>query len=132
MPQGVRVLLADNNDALRRMLRAALESLALDVVGEAGEGCAAVHATRQLSPDVVLLDYRMPLMDGLEAARLIGRDPCAPAVILLARQVTPDLAASASACGVHALLQKELPLRDLHAAIVAAGGGGGLEREWAA
>ncbi|MBX0328472.1 response regulator transcription factor [Oscillochloris sp. ZM17-4] len=128
MERGVRVLLADNNDALRRMRRAALEALALDVVGEAGEGCAAVQATRRLAPDVVLLDYHMPLMDGMDAARLIRRDPCAPAIIMLAGRVTPALAASAAACGVFALLEKGRPLSDLHAAIMAACGLIGLER----
>jgi DNA-binding NarL/FixJ family response regulator len=128
MTQGLRVLLADNNNALRRMLRVVLEDRSLEVVGEAGEGCAAVQAVRRLGPEVVLLDYRMPLMDGLQAARLIRCDPSAPAIVMLSGEVTPALVDAARAAGVYALLEKGCPLGELHATILAAGRARGIER----
>jgi DNA-binding NarL/FixJ family response regulator len=79
----VRVLLADD----QRMVRAGFVRLLdgepdLDVVGEAGDGAQAVELTRLLHPDVVLLDIRMPTMDGIEATRRIVRAGTTRVVIL--------------------------------------------------
>ena len=67
----VRVLLADDHGAVRAGLRLMLEQAGLTVVGEAGDGAAAVTNARALRPDVVLMDIRMPGTDGVEATRRI-------------------------------------------------------------
>jgi DNA-binding NarL/FixJ family response regulator len=71
----IRVLLADDQALVRAGFRALLDAQAdIEVVGEAGDGAEAVRLTRELVPDVVLMDIRMPGSDGLEATRLITAD----------------------------------------------------------
>lgn len=71
----IRVVLADDQLLLRAGLRALLDAEDdIDVVGEAGDGAEAVELVRTLSPDVVLMDIRMPGTDGLEATRVIAAD----------------------------------------------------------
>jgi len=71
----VRVLLVDDDDLMRAGLKAVLSSdESIDVVGEAGDGRTGVRETHRLAPDVVLMDIRMPGLDGLEATRQIAAD----------------------------------------------------------
>ena len=75
----VRVLLADDQDLVRAGFRMILETQAdVEVVGEAGDGVEAVAATRRLQPDVVLMDIRMPNLDGLQATKQIVALPLLP------------------------------------------------------
>jgi DNA-binding NarL/FixJ family response regulator len=72
----IRVLLVDDQALLRAGFRALIDAEDdLEVVGEAGDGAAAVEVARQTSPDIVLMDIRMPKVDGLEATRQISVDP---------------------------------------------------------
>jgi DNA-binding NarL/FixJ family response regulator len=72
----IRVLIADDQDLVRLGLRTLLDSEDdLSVVGEAADGLWAVELVRQLRPDVVLMDVRMPGIDGIEATRRIAADP---------------------------------------------------------
>jgi DNA-binding NarL/FixJ family response regulator len=72
----IRVVVADDQTLVRLGLRVLLESEDdLEMVGEAGEGRAAVEVVRRTHPDVVLMDIRMPVMDGIEALRAIVADP---------------------------------------------------------
>ena len=66
-----RVLLVDDNPTFRRVTRQILTSEEIEVVGEAGDGEESLAAVLELRPDVVLMDCRMPRMDGAEATRLI-------------------------------------------------------------
>jgi two-component system, LytTR family, response regulator AlgR len=78
----VRILIVDDEPLARRRLASQLVDLALgEVVGEADDGLACLAAVAHLTPDVVLLDVRMPGMDGLEVARHLCRLPAAPIVI---------------------------------------------------
>jgi DNA-binding NarL/FixJ family response regulator len=71
----IRVLLADDQALVRAGFRALLDAQeGIEVVGEAADGAEALHLTRALRPDVVLMDIRMPGMDGLEATRAIAED----------------------------------------------------------
>ena len=66
-----RVLIVDDNEGVRRLIRACVESIGLDVCGEAENGLLGVQRAKQLSPDVVLLDLSMPGMNGAEAASVL-------------------------------------------------------------
>jgi DNA-binding NarL/FixJ family response regulator len=66
-----RVLIVDDQEMVRQGLRLILELAGVEVVGEAGDGAAAITASAELRPDVVLMDLRMPVMDGVEATRQI-------------------------------------------------------------
>jgi DNA-binding NarL/FixJ family response regulator len=78
-----RVLVVDDQDLVRHGLRMILELGGMEVVGEAADGEAAVAATAELAPDVVLMDVRMPGIDGVEATRRIVADCAAARVIVL-------------------------------------------------
>jgi DNA-binding NarL/FixJ family response regulator len=78
-----RVLLVDDQPLVRAGVRAVLESAGIEVVAEAAEGAEALHRAREAKPDVVVMDLRMPRMDGVEATRLLRADPSLPGVRVL-------------------------------------------------
>ena len=78
-----RVLIADDQALFREGLRKVLEAYGVDVVGEAGDGEDAVRLAIERAPDVVLMDLRMPTMDGVAATRQIAQLPRAPRVVAL-------------------------------------------------
>ena len=79
----MRVLVADDHSLFRDGIVSLLEAAGFDVVGQVGDGLAAVEATRQLHPDLVLLDITMPQMSGLEALRLIKAELPETRVVML-------------------------------------------------
>jgi DNA-binding NarL/FixJ family response regulator len=120
----VRVLLVDDDDLMRAGLRAVLSSDAgVEVVGEAGNGRAAVEHARRLRPDVVLMDVRMPALDGIAATReLLSASPEAKVVILTTFE-QDDYIFGALHAGASGFLLKRSSPEELLAAIhtVAAG-----------
>ena len=119
-----RVVLADDQPLVRAGLRVLIaDTPDLDVAGEAGTGAQAVQLVRDAQPDVVLMDIRMPGMDGIEATRMIMANPTAARVIILTTFDDDDYVYAALRAGASGFLVKDMALEDILAAIriVAAG-----------
>lgn len=79
-----RIVIADDESIIRMDLREILTHLGYDVVGEASDGRTALELARKLQPDLVILDIKMPSMDGIEAAEYVTGEGLAPVVLLTA------------------------------------------------
>jgi AmiR/NasT family two-component response regulator len=112
----VRVVIADDESIICMDLREMLGNLGYLVVGEAGDGRSAVNLARELKPDVVLMDIKMPDMDGIEAARVLTSERIAPVVLLTAFS-QKDLVERAKDAGVVGYLVKPIQEADLAPAI---------------
>ena len=86
----VRVLIVDDHAPFRALARTLLVLDGFDVVGEAGDGAAALVAARDLHPDVVLLDVQLSGDDGFAVAETLAADPAAPAVVLVSSRSRSD------------------------------------------
>jgi DNA-binding NarL/FixJ family response regulator len=117
-----RVLIVDDDAPFRRLLRVVLSALDLEIVGEVGDGLAAIDAARRLAPNLVLMDYHMPLMNGLESARRIAEESGGTAIVMLSSDASAELRAAAQALGVRAVLSKDTPITALGAAVLGAAG----------
>jgi AmiR/NasT family two-component response regulator len=111
-----RVLIAEDEALIRLDLREMLIEEGYDVCGEAGDGEEAVRLAEQTRPDLVILDIKMPIMDGLAAAEKIAGERIAPVVILTAFSQR-DLVDRARAAGAMAYLVKPFQKSDLVPAI---------------
>jgi DNA-binding NarL/FixJ family response regulator len=122
----IRVVIADDQALLRGSFRLLLDSTPdLVVVGEASDGAMAVELTRHEAPDIVLMDLRMPTMDGIEATRLICADPALAGVRVLVLTMfdQDEFVHPALRAGASGFLLKDTPPADLITAVrvVAAG-----------
>ena len=120
----IRVVLTDDQPLVRAGLRVLIaDTPDLDVVGEAGTGAQAVQLVRDLRPDVVVMDIRMPGMDGIEATRMITAEHGAARVVVLTTFDDDDYVYAALRAGASGFLVKDMALDDILAAIrvVAAG-----------
>jgi two-component system invasion response regulator UvrY len=101
-----RILIVEDDEGVREGLRELLTDSDFDVVGEAEDGARGVDLAEQLDPDVVLMDMRMPVMGGVEAARRIHRQRPDVQVVILTAYDDPALKAEAVDAGVYAFLVK--------------------------
>ena len=123
-PAPIRVLVVDDQELVRSGFCVILDAAdGITVVGEAANGEAAVAAAAARHPDVVLMDIRMPGMDGLEATKLLTRASPAPKVVMLTTFDLDEYVYEALRAGASGFLLKDSPRADLIAAVRAAAAG---------
>jgi DNA-binding NarL/FixJ family response regulator len=127
-PASVRVLIVDDQALVRTGFRMILEAEPdLEVVGEAADGQEALAQARGLAPDVVLMDVRMPEVDGIEATRrLLGEDGAAAKVVMLTTFDMDEYVYEALRAGASGFLLKDVPPEQLVAGIRAVASGDAL------
>jgi AmiR/NasT family two-component response regulator len=104
-----RIVIADDESLIRMDLREMLTNLGYLVVGDVGDGRSAVNLAKELRPDIVIMDIKMPDMDGIEAARILTEERIAP-VLLLSAYSQQELVTKAREAGVAGYLVK--PFRE--------------------
>jgi two-component system, response regulator PdtaR len=109
----VKVLVVDDTEHVRNMLAEMLELDGFDVVGRAGSGAGAVEQATSRQPDVIVMDYRMPDMDGLKAARSIKETRPGQPIILYTAYMDAKLEAEAKGAGVALCIGKVEGLNQL-------------------
>jgi DNA-binding NarL/FixJ family response regulator len=120
----ITVLLVDDEPLIRFGLRTILDSADdVTVIGEAGDGAEAVGAVRDLRPDVVLMDIRMPRVDGLAATRQILQQPDPPRIAVLTTYHLDEYVFAALRAGASGFLLKDTPPREILAAVRAVAAG---------
>jgi DNA-binding NarL/FixJ family response regulator len=123
----VRVVLADDQPLVRAALRMAITDAAdIEVVGEAGTGSEAVEVAERQRPDVVVMDIRMPGLNGIEATRRITQAAASTHVIVLTTFDHDDHVYGALRAGAAGFLVKDMALDDILAAIRVVAAGDGL------
>lgn len=111
-----RLVIADDESLIRMNLKETLVGLGYLVVGEAGDGVSAITLARQLQPDLMVMDIRMPKLDGIQAAEVLTQERIAP-VLLLTAYNDRELVQRALDAGVVAYLVKPFREADLLPAI---------------
>ena len=111
-----RVIIAEDESIVRMDLREMLANLGYLVVGEVGDGRSAVNLARELRPDIVIMDIKMPDLDGIEAAKILTEERIAP-VLLLTAYSQHDLVERAKEAGVVGYIVKPFRESDLAPAI---------------
>ncbi|UDY22893.1 response regulator [Nocardioides sp. Kera G14] len=119
-----RIVVVDDHPAYRRGLAQMLEEVEdIEIVGEADTGLRAVEVVAELAPDVVVMDLRMPDLDGIEATRRLQREPDAPAVIVLTMFEDDDSVFAAMRAGARGYLLKGAEQEEIVRAIRAVAAG---------
>ncbi|MDR3566062.1 MAG: response regulator [Negativicutes bacterium] len=114
--QTLRIVVADNESIIRMDLKELLEEAGHTVVGEAADGVKAIELTRKHKPDLVIMDIKMPEMDGIAAAKIISAEKIAP-VLLLTAFSQKEIVEKAKDSGVLAYLVKPVKEANLFPAI---------------
>lgn len=117
----MRILIADDDPIIRLDLRQMLESIGYEVIAEAEDGQQAIELANEFTPEVCLMDVKMPVLDGIDAAEQICGTGLAP-VVLLTAYSDQELIQRASAAGVFGYLVKPFKPSDLAPAIEVARG----------
>jgi CheY-like chemotaxis protein len=111
----VRTLLVDDSEFMRALLTMLIEECGVELVGTAADGRQAFRAAAALRPDVILMDFDMPFLDGLQATRLIktyGRQiGCAPVIVLVTSEDTLECRSQAKDAGADGFVSKSEDLR---------------------
>lgn len=114
--QSLKAVIAEDEQLTRTIIRARMEKLGHAVVAEASDGLQAIEATRLHKPDVVIMDIKMPVMDGIEAARtILAEVPCA--ILFLSSFNEQELVEQASETGALAYMMKPFRKEDLAPAL---------------
>lgn len=111
-----RIVIAEDETLIRMNLRQALVEQGYIVVGEAGDGASAINLARSLKPDLVVMDIKMPRLDGIDASNVLLQERVAPVVLLTAHN-GPEYINRARAAGVGAYILKPFREADLMPAI---------------
>ena len=109
----IRIIVADDEPVTKMDLRELLVSAGYEVVAEASDGLDAVELCRQYRPDLILMDVKMPFLDGLSAARMIREEGLAGAIIMLTAYSERDFIDRAKSCGVGGYLVKPIDEKSL-------------------
>ena len=121
-PPPIRVLLVEDNDVFRQALILLLElQKGIEVVGAVSEGAAAVGACREHDPDVAVMDFRLPGMDGVETTIALSEACPDVAVVCLTASASPRELEALRVAGAVDCLRKDQPLEEIVAAIRKAG-----------
>ena len=107
-----RIVIAEDETLIRMNLKQALVEMGYLVVGEAGDGASAINLARSLKPDVVIMDIRLPRLDGIDASNVLLEERVAPVVLLTAHS-GPEYVSRARAAGVGAYILKPFREADL-------------------
>jgi DNA-binding NarL/FixJ family response regulator len=113
----ITIVIAEDNALLRGVLRDALEEAGMHVVGEAGDGAEATALAESQRPNVVVMDMRMPNVDGIEATEKIASAEWAMPVVVLSAYDEPQMIEAALAAGASNCLKKGVGLDELIDAI---------------
>ena len=117
----VRIVLVEDNEVFRDALELLLGMRAdVEVVASVGDGLAAVEAAKEHRPDVMLMDYRMPAMDGIQATALVMEEVPGVAVVALTASADPAEREALVEAGAVACLMKDQELDEIVAAILQA------------
>jgi DNA-binding NarL/FixJ family response regulator len=103
---GKTVLIVDDHPSFRASARYMLEADGYEVVGEAADGTSAIDAVRALQPDVVLLDIRLPDLNGFQVAERLAVNGASPAIVLTSSRDRSDFGYEIDACPAHGFIPK--------------------------
>jgi DNA-binding NarL/FixJ family response regulator len=121
----IRLLLVDDQELVRAGLRGILrEQFGFEVVGECANGSSVPQSVAALHPDVVLMDVRMPVVDGVEATRQLTARDGSPPVLVLTTFDDDEILAAALRAGAAGFVLKDVPAEDLQRAVRAVAAGG--------
>ena len=109
----VRVLLADDEAHVRLFIKSVIGTLGFQVVGEAANGQQAVEQFEKLSPDLVLLDINMPVMDGITALKELRKRSESVAIIMLTSLASVEVVEQCLEAGANYHMRKDLPVSEL-------------------
>ncbi|MFQ5575485.1 MAG: ANTAR domain-containing response regulator [Anaerolineae bacterium] len=117
--QKIRVLIAEDDYLVSKMIRGLLDKIGYTIIGEASDGLEAVELTQRLKPDVILMDIKMPDIDGIEATRRI-QECCPTPIVALTAFDTQKLVKRASEVGFGAYLVKPSNAPEMERAVTIA------------